>query len=445
MASNAFMDRINQVCEQSYSMASAIANEMGCVNESLLAAKRVLCYNPNSETVLSLFPQYRGLINRLTQIVEENGKKLKNEPHNGNLWSSLGFCYLLLGDFPNSFAAFAHNIESSLLSNDFPSLYSIGVVLGHFKYWGSCHSHMTKALNITQDIKFSADIRFRLGIVCRNMERYEDSLEFFKSVIKTCPRGLIKHDIDLQIAYTLQRMGRIENAISIYLDIMKEYSDNSNVTTQFAISLVTHCNEMKPEKSQQMMRQILQYHKDPNILMLSARLAMKTEDLKSAYEQYNACINICSAYQYFWCGLGILYYKNQQFDDASTAFQRALSIKNDNPDAIYFLGQISEIRNDHVGAIQLYKTGAQKFPTYTLFNERLNAMNLKHNPHNPMMAPKKDINELNDEFYITPPSQAFAQSYISAVPFLPSECFTFQEFVSTVPDLSTLPKSLFNF
>ena len=110
MASNAFLDKINEQFEKSFSLCAVISKEMGCTAESLLAAKRVFSYKPDARPILELFPEFTPVIEKISNLIERYGKELEVDC-SPQLWASLGYCYLYLGDFPNAFAAFAHALR----------------------------------------------------------------------------------------------------------------------------------------------------------------------------------------------------------------------------------------------------------------------------------------------------------------------------------------------
>jgi len=66
------------------------------------------------------------------------------------------------------------------------------------------------------------------------------------------------------------------------------------------------------------------------------------EDLAGAYEHYKICTEYYNNNPLFWCGLGSLYYKNDQGEDAIGAFRRALALKSEVAWAWLNIGLIFE-------------------------------------------------------------------------------------------------------
>ena len=80
------------------------------------------------------------------------------------------------------------------------------------------------------------------------------------------------------------------------------------------------------------------------IKLLNARLKMKQQDMTAAYNGFRSCIGYWSDTAYFWCGLGALYFKNEQAQDAIIAFQRAICLQQDLVEAWLNLGLILELQ-----------------------------------------------------------------------------------------------------
>ena len=83
---NSFIDTINTEFEQSFTSAAIISKELNCIEESQLAAKRVFSYNPNSKTILNLFPQYSPIIDEILSLVENYTQQIKEDSNKHEYW-----------------------------------------------------------------------------------------------------------------------------------------------------------------------------------------------------------------------------------------------------------------------------------------------------------------------------------------------------------------------
>ena len=129
----------------------------------------------------------------------------------------------------------------------------------------------------------------------------------------------------------------------------------------------------------------------------------------------------------FWCGLGVLYLKNEQFSDAIVAFQRALFLKNDIVEAWLNFGLIYHKQGDSKNALRIYETALNNCTSTTLINERINAINNSRSG-----APSKpfDIVEIDGSKLFTQVAERISIEFTSSIPLLQSSHLGIGENVS---------------
>jgi tetratricopeptide (TPR) repeat protein len=206
---------------------------MQCQEESLLAAKRVFSYNPSSKLMLDMFPEYAPIIEEISDLVDKYGQRLREDANSWDAWALLGYCYLTLGDFPNSFAAFAHAIKTVTDNRDPVFWYAAGIVYSHYKYAEHGLSCLQKVIDCNPRFQFASDVLLRIAFVQRSVENYQAALEFFYRVIRNPPNGLVQDDIQFQVAYTLQLQGSTDRAVQIYRDLRARYPKCERLAAQY--------------------------------------------------------------------------------------------------------------------------------------------------------------------------------------------------------------------
>lgn len=215
-----FLDNINTEFEQSFSLCAAIFREMGCVEESLLAAKRVFSYNPNSTRMLELFPQFSPYIEQISRLVEFHGQKLQADSSNPELCTILGYCYLTLRVQPESMD---------------PVFWSaMGVVYSHSNssdHALNCHQ---KVLALDSKFIYGRDVLFRLGLLYRQLTNSENALHYLEQVRRDPPNGLVAEDISLQIGYTRQLMSDHNAALTTYRELYRQFPGSLQLTIPYA-------------------------------------------------------------------------------------------------------------------------------------------------------------------------------------------------------------------
>jgi tetratricopeptide (TPR) repeat protein len=442
-AMSRFLDKINTEFEQSFALCALISREMGCVEESLLAAKRVFSYNPNSTRMLELFPEFAPFIEQISRLVESHGQKLQIDSGNHELWTILGYCYLTLGDFPNAFAAYAHALRVQPESTDPVFWYAMGIVYAHYNYNDHALNCHQKFLSLGSTVACGQDIQFRLGLLHRQLKNFESALQHLDRVKGSPPNGLQPEDVQLQIGYTYQLLGNYDAAMQIYDDLYRRFPNALQLTIQYAwfLFLRSKAKEDYANVSRILNHGLRGHPCDPTLLLITARIAMKQDDMAGAYKQYRYCISYCNDNPSFWCGLGVLYYKNEQSQDAIVAFQRALYLKSEMAEAWLNIGLIFEQQGDLNSANKIYQTGQSKCQGVHEFAERLNALSARPRPG--YKSPGYTVIDVDDLKIIRPPPEVFAVDYVAAVPQLPAECFGIELGSDGFKALATFPKSYF--
>lgn len=393
--------------------------------------------------MLEQFPSLAPIVAQISSLIDSFGNTLKQENESSNLWTILGYLYLNLGDFPNAFASYAHALRVTPESQDPIFWYSMGIVYAHYKYNEYALNCLLKVLSLDKKITFINDVKFRLGIIYRAQQIYDESIKYFTQIVKAPPNDLVDSDIQMQIAYTYQMQGLGEKALHIYKNLHTKYPKSLKVTQQYCIFSFLHATDSEiPAVKELIHKALIEFPNDPTLLLITARIAMKQDDMATAYQNYRFCITYCSDSPYFWCGLGVLYHKNDQTQDAVVAFQRALYLKSDMPEAWLNIGYIFEQQNDFTDSMKIYTTGSQKCPNNAVFQERLATLGSQKSGHRKFISNYKLV-DIDDSNFFVPVSEQFANDYIAAVPQLPYQCFNIGEAAKNFKLLSTFPKSLF--
>jgi tetratricopeptide (TPR) repeat protein len=275
------------------------------------------------------------------------------------------------------------------------------------------------------------------------VRNFDASLDAFQRVLVNPPNCFVREDIQFQIAYTLQLQGSIDRATDMYHDLHTRFPKCEMLTEQFCWFLYLQNKDGHLEPVKRIVDESISLNPlDPTLILIAARIAMKQEDMGTAYQHYRFCIQYCLDSPFFWCGLGVLYYKNEQTQDAVVAFQRALYLKSEMPEAWLNIGLIFEEQGDCPSAIKIYQTGSQRCSDNAEFHRRLQSINSQRSGHRKYGIGYSLI-DIDDSKFITPPPEQFAADYMSAVPELPGSCYRIGEAGEKFAELTTFPKSIF--
>jgi tetratricopeptide (TPR) repeat protein len=242
------------------------------------------------------------------------------------------------------------------------------------------------------------------------------------SALETSTRGappprLVADDVNLQIAYTYQQANRIDKAAHVYADLYKRHPNTLELVQQYCWFLSLQSERASFDKADSIIQQSGQQN-DPVLRLVMARIAMKQQDMTLAYQRYCDCISFWTDSPLFWCGLGVLYFKNDQMQDAIVAFQRALYLKAELSEAWANLGLIFELQRESATATQVYQQAIQACSEKDAktVRERLNAINGgRQRPAN-----VNQIIDVNDSPFFVQVAERIAGEYTADPPLIPA-------------------------
>ena len=156
---------------------------------------------------------------------------------------------------------------------------------------------------------------------------------------------------------------------------------------------------------------------DPTLKLAAAGIAMKRKDTTRAYEKYSECIPYWDDSPVLWCGLGVLYFKNEQIKDAFIAFQRTLMCKVEFEEAWLNMGLVCELQNQFEEAVTVYQKGLAHCPESARLKERLARLQSGR----AQQATYSMIAEVGHSKFFTQEAEKMAADIISNVPRIPGE------------------------
>jgi tetratricopeptide (TPR) repeat protein len=325
----------------------------------------------------------------------------------------LGHCYLLLNDFPNAFAAYASVTRIGARVEDPYFWYGTGCVYQHFNYNADADLYMSRALQLWTQMPRKADLVLRLGINQRALGEYDNSIAAFESLLPVPPNGLTADDIRFQIAFSHQLAGHKDRASQCYHELYTRHRKCLPVIQQYCWFLSLQSDAPSLDLAAQIIHMVR--IDDPILKLISAQLAMKRKDLQVAYHRYCECITEWNDSPLFWCKLGVLYFKNEQMNDAIVAFQRALYLKAEVLEAWANLGLIFEIQGETDQAMKIYESGMQNCPDAKQLRERLNLLT------GGRARTSQAVLDINDSKYFVQTAEKISSEFLLGPPAIPAE------------------------
>lgn len=366
------IEEFGNVYESTFQTAMELCIQMNMPNESEIAAKKIISYNPSNQELAETFPEYKKVANFISNLIlkkiqpsalhksndilkndENDSKILHNKqqlPSLQNLsgkmaeekrqiptseipWNILGNCYLLLGDFPNAFSllsqffqlnyggSFDYQRRKSILQakndedldKDFFFWFSFGVINAHYKY----HNNAIKC--------------------------YQNFLDFIEKYANSTAVKINGIDIPYQTIFDMKSEVIFRMAISFRL--LGHYEDSIR---SFQSITTTPPNKLKVD----------------DVLFQIGYTYQIMNEFKKAQNIYNDLYqrnadNITITTQYAWTFIIHYMYDNKNnisfFNEGLNLLFEALKKCQTDPLVLFLLGKVMMIKEDYQVAYSYFK------------------------------------------------------------------------------------------
>lgn len=418
--------------EPTWAKLANLGNLFNAPRELSLSLTRLISFNPTKP--LTSIPNLKlgnadqeklqtlqDLVEIITEKIKDIDTRIEKNPNDSSLWITLGHCYSLLNDFPNAYSAYSNVIRIDPYNHDPVFFYSIGSNRLHFKYYSEANTYFQKIINL--NLPQSPDVRLRYAVLLRLRGDNSKSLKEFEKLLISSEQGddnlppnLHPDDIYFQIAYAYQIEGQIGRAKELYQKLLNRHPECLEILQQYCWFLSIQSDRDSLKEAEALIRK--SGYNDPLLKFIMARIAMKKDDMNTAYDRYCECILFWSDSPLFWCGLGILYLRNEQNADAIVAFQRALFLKDDSVELWVNLGLIYEIMQNNEYAMKVYNSAESRCGNHPLITQRIK--DIQSNRILDKATLRSLVNEIPDSKYFDQIPEAIAARFLGDSPMIPS-------------------------
>ena len=414
---NASIQRASNELEAAWGNALSFAGDPVFMDATQQAARRLISYNPQSPLVARAYPQLSEAVECICNVITDKMAVIAENEGDVDAWKNLLFSYLLLGDYPNAYSAAAHIFKICKKVKDWFILYCAGIVYNVFKFEEHALSYLNKAKQKFSKCSQFPDLYFRMALILRQSERYSEAEPLFKMLMNSPPGALTKDDIRFQHAFTLQLMGKTHDAQSIYDSLYNDHPDVVEVKQQYVWFLSLQ-NDTRGHQRAKEIYSLPENQNDPLMKFAAARIATKKWDTGEAHAGYSACTEEWTQSPLFWGGLGVLYLKNEQEDDAIVAFKRALVLRSDIPELWLNLGLVFECRQETESAGKVYQTALVNCKDDARLRERCAIVNQNSRMNTTKQQLLKEVVELDVNKYFQQPVEVVAERLLETPPDL---------------------------
>jgi tetratricopeptide (TPR) repeat protein len=431
--------RIKSEFGRSFSIAARVSVDMDCFEEGERAAKRAIAHDAHSPPMLDLFPHYGPIVREVEQLLLRHLRLLRGRPDDAPSRAAVVLCHLALGAFPSALEELAKCADVG----DPAFLFAAGVIHGYFAHADAARRALERLCALAPAFDGVRDLQLRLAFLERAAKGYDAALDRLTALARAPPIGLRSEDIDFQVAFTMELMRNWDAAFRRYQALQARFPRVAPVTEHLClyVYLRSRDGDLAPAKAA-LAAGLRAHAHDPVLTLIAAWIATRERDLERAHDSYRACLPYYRESPYFWCALGAVYYHTQQSQDAVVAFQRALFLKNNLPEAWLNIGLISEEASDFAGALKIYQTGKSHCPDEKEFDERMDTLRSQRAGHRKYGVGNALIS-VDESLCVMPPPEQFAMDYVRSVPKLPPEAIGSAMERAKFGELATVPKSLF--
>jgi tetratricopeptide (TPR) repeat protein len=163
-----------------------LAQAMNKVDDAIQAFERALSFNQWSvpamlaiSSILRSQDQFQGATEYLQQI-------LKIEQNNGEVWSSLGHCYLMMDDLQQAYSAYQQALYHLPDPKEPKLWYGIGILYDRYGSLEHAEEAFSQVMRMEPGFEKANEIYFRLGIIYKQQQKFDSSLEVRFAMARVC-------------------------------------------------------------------------------------------------------------------------------------------------------------------------------------------------------------------------------------------------------------------
>lgn len=154
-----------------------LAEVMGDLDNATAAYERAMGHNAWSVPAMLAISCILRSKDQFTAAVEYLRQILKVEPTNGEVWSSLGHCYLMMDDLQQAYSAYQQALYHLPDPKEPKLWYGIGILYDRYGSLEHAEEAFSQVMRMEPNFEKANEIYFRLGIIYKQQQKFSQSLE----------------------------------------------------------------------------------------------------------------------------------------------------------------------------------------------------------------------------------------------------------------------------
>jgi tetratricopeptide (TPR) repeat protein len=168
---------LNATNEQVWLQLGALSELMGELDGASQAYERAMSFNQWSVPAMLAISCILRSKDQFTAAVEYLRQILKIEPNNGEVWSSLGHCYLMMDDLQQAYSAYQQALYHLPDPKEPKLWYGIGILYDRYGSLEHAEEAFSQVMRMEPQFEKANEIYFRLGIIYKQQQKFQQSLE----------------------------------------------------------------------------------------------------------------------------------------------------------------------------------------------------------------------------------------------------------------------------
>ncbi|CUS09562.1 unnamed protein product [Tuber aestivum] len=377
--------QLTQVNEAVWLQIGVVTELMGDLDRAMGAYENALRQNPYSIPAMNSISCILRTKEQFAKAVEYLQSILNLDATNGDIWGSLGHCYLMMDELQKAYSAYQQALYHLRDPKEPKLWYGIGILYDRYGSLEHAEEAFSQVMRMEPNFEKANEIYFRLGIIYKQQEKYRQSLECFRYIVTDPPRPLTEEDIWFQIGHVYEQQKDYPSAKDAYMRVLDSDPNHAKVLQQLGW---LHHQQSNNFSSQELAIEYLEksgFHlgsaidwmeltgviadnSDAQSWYLLGRCYMSQQKYPKAYEAYQQAVYRDGRNPTFWCSIGVLYYQINQYRDALDAYSRAIRLNPYISEVWYDLGTLT---ND---ALDAYQRAAELDPTNQHIKARLSLL-----------------------------------------------------------------------